>query len=180
MDRLNSGWNRTRSRRTARSGSLSAEDGDSEEGFSQRRRRPSHRSTAAPEIESEDEDDYVPRTLNIFTNPNSGAAAANHAAQKPRLSTILSSETTPTLTTGTATTGSTSTENASLPAARCPDNAASSLQDTTNTNLTSATSAEANSGNGSGSGSKSQHKREQIHKGIGGIDAKMLSVASSA
>ena len=170
---------RTKSRRTARSGSLSAESGDSSEGFSQRRRRPSYRTTATPEIESEDEDDYVPRSLNIFTNPNSGAAAANHAAQKPRLSTILSSDTTTTAATVTTTTPS--TENASPATPRHPDNVASSLQDATNTNLPSvSTSLDASSSNGNDSGSISQHRGEQTHKSIGGIDAKMLSVASSA
>lgn len=168
---------RTKSRRTARSGSLSAESGDSSEGFSQRRRRPSYRTTATPEIESEDEDDYVPRSLNIFSNPNTGATAASHAAQKPRLSTILSSDTATTAATVTTTT--TSTENASSSTPRQPDNVASSLQNTTNTNLTSvATSVEASSNNVTTS--DSQRKGEQIPMSFGGIDAKILGVASSA
>ncbi|KAM7209334.1 hypothetical protein V8F20_000384 [Naviculisporaceae sp. PSN 640] len=87
---------RTRSRRTTRSTSLSTTDeGESSEGPAYRIRRPSYRATATPDIESEDdEDEYVPKSLDIFNKPGAAGANAGHVAQKTRLSTILSSENT--------------------------------------------------------------------------------------
>lgn len=80
---------RTRSRRTARSHSIS-ESEDSSEGIGRRRaRRPSHpRPVATPELNSEDsEDEYISRSLESMGN----SAHLTHAAQRSRLSTILSS-----------------------------------------------------------------------------------------
>ncbi|KAK3394781.1 hypothetical protein B0H63DRAFT_57790 [Podospora didyma] len=80
---------RTRSRRTARSNSLSTDSEDSYEGFSQRRRRPSRRTVKTPEILSdEDEDEYISRSLESLSN----SSVPTYIAQRPRLSTIFSSE----------------------------------------------------------------------------------------
>ncbi|KAK0730461.1 hypothetical protein B0H67DRAFT_477933 [Lasiosphaeris hirsuta] len=80
---------RTRSRRTARSRSIS-ESEDSSEGIGRRRaRQTSHpRPVATPELNSEDsEDEYISKSLESMSN----SAHPTHAAQRPRLSTILSS-----------------------------------------------------------------------------------------
>lgn len=76
---------RTRSRRTARTSCSSTDSEDDWEEPSRRRRRASHR---APQVDSETEDEgvYVSRSPEM-----SNASLPSHAAQKPRLPTILSS-----------------------------------------------------------------------------------------
>jgi hypothetical protein len=77
---------RTRSRRTVRTSHSSSDSEDEPEEFIRRRRRFSHRP---PEVESDTEDEavYVPRTPDSLSN----ASLPTHAAQKPRLPTIMSS-----------------------------------------------------------------------------------------
>ncbi|KAK4155497.1 hypothetical protein C8A00DRAFT_41857 [Chaetomidium leptoderma] len=78
---------RTRSRRTVRTSSSSTDSDDEPEEFiSSRRRRISHRH---PEVESETEDEgvYVSKSPESMSN----TSLPTHAAQKPRLPTILSS-----------------------------------------------------------------------------------------
>ncbi|KAK3330143.1 hypothetical protein B0H66DRAFT_47205 [Apodospora peruviana] len=86
---------RTRSRRTARSRSFSTEEsGDSSEGFTHSRRRPSYRVAVTPEVESGDEDAHVPKGLEPLSKSNAAIISGQgRAAQRPRLSTIMSSET---------------------------------------------------------------------------------------
>ncbi|KAK0703743.1 hypothetical protein B0T26DRAFT_744443 [Lasiosphaeria miniovina] len=79
---------RTRSRRTARSNSLSTDSEDSTEGAGQRSRR-SRRAAVTPEfVSDEDEDEYISRSLESLSNSSVPA----YVAQRPRLSTIFSSE----------------------------------------------------------------------------------------
>ncbi|KAK4457614.1 hypothetical protein QBC42DRAFT_35563 [Cladorrhinum samala] len=75
---------RTRSRRTARGNSFSTDSEDSSEEM-HRRRRPSNRAVYTPEIDSDDEKEYISKAL------EAGHHSPAHAAQKPRLPTILSS-----------------------------------------------------------------------------------------
>jgi hypothetical protein len=77
---------RTRSRRTARTSSSSTDSEDDVEEPRRRRRRISHR---APEVDSETEDEgvYVSKSPESMSN----ASLPSHAAQRPRLPTILSS-----------------------------------------------------------------------------------------
>lgn len=77
---------RTRSRRTVRTSHSSTDSEDEPEEFSSRRRRISHRPVEV-ESETEDEGVYVPKT----PDSTSDVALPTHAAQKPRLPTILSS-----------------------------------------------------------------------------------------
>ncbi|KAK0656518.1 hypothetical protein B0T16DRAFT_452079 [Cercophora newfieldiana] len=80
---------RTRSGRRTRSYSMSTESEDSLDEVDRRRsRRPSHRRVATPEkVESEDSgDENMVRSLESLSN------GPHHAAQKPRLPTILSTE----------------------------------------------------------------------------------------
>ena len=91
-----SSLNNTRPRRattsTARSGrrtySMSTESEDSMDEVDRRRsRRPSHRPIATPEVESENSgNECASRSLESLSN------SPHHAAQKPRLPTILSAE----------------------------------------------------------------------------------------
>jgi hypothetical protein len=76
---------RTRSRRTVRTSGSSTDSEDDIELPARRRRRNSHR---APEVESDEEDEgvYV-RSPESYSN----SSLPSHAAQKPRLPTILSS-----------------------------------------------------------------------------------------
>ncbi|KAH6650030.1 hypothetical protein F5144DRAFT_31347 [Chaetomium tenue] len=76
---------RTRSRRTARTSCSSTDSEDDWEELSRRRRRASHR---APQVDSDTEDEgvYVSRSPEV-----SNTSLPSHAAQKPRLPTILSS-----------------------------------------------------------------------------------------
>ncbi|EAQ92590.1 hypothetical protein CHGG_00825 [Chaetomium globosum CBS 148.51] len=76
---------RTRSRRTARTSCSSTDSDDDWEDLSRRRRRISHR---APQVDSDTEDEgvYVSRSPEV-----SNSSLPSHAAQKPRLPTILSS-----------------------------------------------------------------------------------------
>lgn len=158
---------RTKSRRTARSNSFSAESEDSSDGPVQRRRRPSYRATVTPDIESEDdEDDYIPKSLDIFNKPNAGAPAS-HVIQKTRLSTILSSEAT------VATVGTTA-ENVSAATPRQIDKLASSLLNTTNTDMVSA------SASAEGNGDSGQRKKKQQQEVVYGIDTKLLAMAASS
>ncbi|KAK3945333.1 hypothetical protein QBC46DRAFT_116096 [Diplogelasinospora grovesii] len=106
---------RTRSQRTTRSRSVTdttdSDDADTEaeggRGRRSRQRRIHHRPPVTPEVESEEEKDshdedegeYVTKSSSQTLPNNSGGSgntnvAATHAAQKPRLSIILSSETT--------------------------------------------------------------------------------------
>ncbi|KAK3336048.1 hypothetical protein B0T19DRAFT_26743 [Cercophora scortea] len=81
---------RTKSRRTTRSRSISTTSTDSIDGTPvQRRRRPSYRNDIVADVESEDEDEYISRSLESLSN----TTLPTHAAQRPRLSTILSSNT---------------------------------------------------------------------------------------
>ncbi|KAK3301101.1 uncharacterized protein B0H64DRAFT_30918 [Chaetomium fimeti] len=77
---------RTRSRRTARTSCSSSDSEDDWEQASRRRRRTSHR---APQVDSDTEDEgvYVSRSPESISN----TSLPSHAAQKPRLPTILSS-----------------------------------------------------------------------------------------
>ncbi|KXX80112.1 hypothetical protein MMYC01_202847 [Madurella mycetomatis] len=79
---------RTKSRRTARTNSFTESEDSSDEKFSSRR-RPSHRSVVDPETgsESDDEDEYISKSLEASSN----SSLPTHAAQKPRLPTIMSS-----------------------------------------------------------------------------------------
>lgn len=81
---------KTRSRRTTRSHSISTDSENSSEGVGRRRgRRPGYRPPATPEIDSTDsEGEYISKSLDSLSN----GVHPTHAAQKPRLSTILSSE----------------------------------------------------------------------------------------
>ncbi len=77
---------RTKSQPTtrSRSGSLSAES-DGSEGTGRRRQRANR--TPQPTVEDEDEDEHLPRSIESLGKP----ASHGYAAQRPRLSTILSS-----------------------------------------------------------------------------------------
>lgn len=90
---------RAGSRRTTRSFSMSTESEDSDDEVYQRRsRRPSRRPVVTPDIDSDDSgNEQVLRSLEslgVNSHPS-------HAAQKPRLPTILSSETTVTVSDAT-------------------------------------------------------------------------------
>lgn len=80
---------RSKSRRTARTNSFTESEESSEEKVGTRTRRPSHRAVADPGAgsESDDEDDYVPKGFEAL----SSSSLPTHAAQKPRLPTIMSS-----------------------------------------------------------------------------------------
>ncbi|KAM7223486.1 hypothetical protein V8F06_000960 [Rhypophila decipiens] len=150
---------RTKSRRTTRSNSLSADSEDSSDGMAlgRRARRPSYRASATPDIESEDEEDYRPKGLDIFTNPNTGITGS-HAGQKPRLSTILSSDATGTIRSSTS-------ENKSESAPRQVENLAS---------VSSPAPVDENT-----TKSSSQTKEKQQQEGVNGIDTKQPTLASS-
>ncbi|KAK0630148.1 hypothetical protein B0T17DRAFT_506645 [Bombardia bombarda] len=79
-------------RRTTRSRSLSTDSGDSLEAMGQRRRRPSHLTDVAAEVQSEDEDEHISRSLESLSN-TTVPTHSPYAAQRPRLSTILSCNT---------------------------------------------------------------------------------------
>jgi hypothetical protein len=78
----------TKARRRTRSYSLSTESEDSMDEVDRRRgRRPSHRAVTTPDIESEDSaHESAVRSLELLS------IGPHHAAQKPRLPTIMSTE----------------------------------------------------------------------------------------
>ncbi|KAK4161983.1 hypothetical protein QBC43DRAFT_216370 [Cladorrhinum sp. PSN259] len=78
---------RARSRRTARGNSFSTESGGSDEEV-HFRRRPSTRQVYTPDVDSDDEKEYI-STKALEAGRHS--PAPTHAAQKPRLPTIRSS-----------------------------------------------------------------------------------------
>ncbi|KAK4229528.1 hypothetical protein QBC38DRAFT_508136 [Podospora fimiseda] len=78
---------RARSRRTARGNSFSTESEDSE-GEMYFRRRPSTRQVYTPEVDSDDEKQYMSSKA---LEAGHHSPAPTHAAQKPRLATIRSS-----------------------------------------------------------------------------------------
>ncbi|KAK4673440.1 hypothetical protein QC763_111980 [Podospora pseudopauciseta] len=84
---------RTRSRRTTRATSFSTESDDSSDDLHHRMaRRRNHRPVATPEVDSDDEKEYNTKNIEAgisVTPPMS--THPTHAAQKPRLATILSS-----------------------------------------------------------------------------------------
>ena len=86
---------RTGSRRTTRSFSMSTESEDSDdESYQRRSRRPSRRPVVTPDIDSDESgNEHMARSLESL----GGNGHPSHAAQKPRLPTILSSETTVTV-----------------------------------------------------------------------------------
>jgi hypothetical protein len=86
--RVSTSARRTRSRRTARTSCSSTDSEDDWEEPSRRRRRASHRAPRV-EVDSETEDEgvYVSRSPESLSN----TSLPSHAAQKPRLPTILSS-----------------------------------------------------------------------------------------
>lgn len=78
---------RTRSGRTARGNSFSTESEDSSEEYDrQRRRRRNRRPVVTPEVNSDDENDFKPKSFELSHSP-----APTHAALRPKLSTIHSS-----------------------------------------------------------------------------------------
>ncbi|KAK4648639.1 uncharacterized protein QC761_111980 [Podospora bellae-mahoneyi] len=84
---------RTRSRRTTRATSFSTESDDSSDDLHHRMaRRRNHRSVATPEVDSDDEKEYNTKSIEagISVTPPM-PTHPTHAAQKPRLATILSS-----------------------------------------------------------------------------------------
>ncbi|KAK4181674.1 hypothetical protein QBC36DRAFT_306005 [Triangularia setosa] len=84
---------RTRSRRTTRATSFSTESEDSSDELPHRiARRRNHRPVATPEVDSDDEKEYSAKSIEAgisITPPM--PTHPTHAAQKPRLATILSS-----------------------------------------------------------------------------------------
>ncbi len=82
---------RTRSRRTTRTSGSSTDSEDDLEVASRRRRRVNHRPTA--EMDSEDEDEGICVRSPESRSPESlsNSSLPSHAAQRPRLPTILSS-----------------------------------------------------------------------------------------
>ncbi|KAK4659626.1 hypothetical protein QC762_111980 [Podospora pseudocomata] len=84
---------RTRSRRTTRATSFSTESDDSSDDLHHRMaRRRNHRPVATPEVDSDDEKEYNTKSIEagISVTPPM-PTHPTHAAQKPRLATILSS-----------------------------------------------------------------------------------------
>jgi hypothetical protein len=93
---------RSRSQRTvrSRSHSLSTEsDSSPTEGARQSRRRPRARARPPVAVDSDDEDEWIANSIESLTKPN---IPSTHAAQRPRLSTILSSDQCGTATTSRA------------------------------------------------------------------------------
>jgi hypothetical protein len=81
---------RTKSRRTARTNSFTESEDSSDEKFGgYRRKRLSHAAVAPANVgsDSEDEDDYATKRLEALSH----SSLPTHAAQKPRLPTIMSS-----------------------------------------------------------------------------------------
>jgi hypothetical protein len=87
---------RTRSQRTARSRShsLSTEsEGSPSDGTRRTRRRPKVRARPPLDIDSDEEDEWISRNIENLAKPSIAPSIhPTHAAQRPRLSTILSSE----------------------------------------------------------------------------------------
>ncbi|AEO65886.1 uncharacterized protein THITE_2065711 [Thermothielavioides terrestris NRRL 8126] len=78
---------RTRSRRTTATSSSATESEEETDEMSSRKRRVNHRPPGVEESEDEDEGIYLSKSPNTLSN----ASLSTHAAQKPRLPTILSS-----------------------------------------------------------------------------------------